>query len=141
LLSCRCQLETEIYDFLLAWLRDSELDKAPAIDVFCQAVLGDAVHLDVCKQIVAAVSLANDVPTQLTIVHLLNVLVLKHSEVVDGVYGFMSSLIDRWKHAVAVKASCRDLIGNLGALFIILVIYVPDFPDNLLIEVFQGFPQ
>jgi hypothetical protein len=74
-------------------------------------------------------------------VHLLNVLVLKHSEVVDGVYGLMDSLVEWWKHAIAVKASFRDLIGNLGALFVVLAIYVPVFPDNLLIEVFQGFPQ
>jgi hypothetical protein len=145
LISCRCSISGGICEFLLAWMRrDSELDKSPAIEALSQAVLGNVVPVKVCEEIVIAVvgtiPLAKDAMTQDNIVHLLNVLVLKHSEVVNSVYGLMDSLMEWWKNAIGVKSGFQNLIGNLGALFVVLSIFISDFPDDLLIEVFQSFP-
>ena len=139
-------VDSTIVSFLLEWLkRDSELDKSSAIEALSDAVLYDTVSPDVCQAIVsAAVSViptCQDPGTQENIIYLLNVLIMKQTAFVESVFKMMSIFSTWWATGLATRSGYQDLVDNLASLFIILAIYVPGFPEDLLCQVLAEMPQ
>lgn len=140
------QISQPICEFLLQWLnRDSELDKCPAIDALSDAIRCEAVSPEMLQAIVTAVvavlPTANDPATQENIVYLLNVLIMKQPSFVGPVFGLMEGLTAWWMKALETKSGYQDVINNLASLFVVLAIWVPEFPEDRLCELLAEFPQ
>ena len=139
-------LPESVCSFLLEWLkRDSELDKSPAIEALSDAVLYDAVSSEVREAIIGAVVAiipnAEDPAAQENIIYLLNVLIMKQTALVQPIFEMMPIFSRWWATGIETRSGYQDLLDNLASLFIILAIYVPTFPEEILCQVLSEIPQ
>jgi uncharacterized protein YaaQ len=134
-----------VIEFLLEFLqRPSELDKCPAVEALSDLVLRDAVTSEARELIIGAVVAqipgATDPPLQANIIYLLNVLVMRDRVFIAPIIGLLETLANWWSMGLSHRSGYQDVIENLSSLFLAMAIYSPDFPANLLVQVFDQFP-
>jgi hypothetical protein len=138
-------LPAPIIEFLLEFLqRPSELDKCPAVDALSDAVLHDAVGPEarelIVSAVVAQIPAATDPALQENIIYLLNVLVMRDTVFVAPVLGLLEGLANWWTMALVHRSGYQDVIENLSSLFLAVAISTPQFPPDLIVQVFDQFP-
>ncbi|OHS97664.1 hypothetical protein TRFO_36116 [Tritrichomonas foetus] len=146
LIAVNCPISQQICEFMLEWLkRDSELDKSTAVGSLSDAILYDTVTPEICSTIVSTVAeimpSATDPGFQENIIYLFNICVIKQRHLIPSIMGVMNLFLGWWQNANANESGYSEVLDNLSSLFLGLAIAVPEFPEDVLCQVFDKFPR
>ena len=82
----------------------------------------------------------SDPALQNNIVHMCVLFVFTNPASASNVIQFMPQFQKMWEEGINNPSGHLELMNTIGALFLSLAVILPDFPENILIPVFQRLP-
>jgi hypothetical protein len=139
-------ISNDLCQFILFWINSNilDLDIAEGIGALSVCIVHGTVstelHCEILRTVVKIIETAEDSNLLQNLVYLLNVMIQKVPSTITNVISLIPK-IESWRiTATTIQFGYRDLICNIGSLYLQIAILNEEFPNSLLVFALQSFP-